>query len=334
MDVLNFSSFAKSIKKGMAKPTNIGITKLLLRFIVGHESVLNTEGQPYNISNYYTNRWWNQHEDIPEPIKKAAASPEIKALAVTYFESEVILKLSPQKEADTYSALLDLIDSDTELAAETRKAFLSHYDKNEMALFLCDTFLYAVQKNNKATNIETNTQIETKVTIEEDIRKLGDLLQRLPKPIQLIPPEDLEEHEMIYISELLAAYSEHEGVRITNKDALVSYPKYKRNFDRQRKDYFAAESVRQFSRDTLTFNKTDEFKVLKDETYNGIIDVCEDEYSSGFTRLNGVMKHVTTIQLNKSLLTKLPGYVSNSEKKGICHLLVNDGDIKWAVDNE
>lgn len=334
MENLNFASFACAIEKGMAKPTHIGITRLLLGLIVDDVNVLNSDGQPYNISNYYVNRWWHQHEDIPGPIKEAAASTEIMSIATAYFENSVIPKLSPQKEGDTYSTLWKLVKQDTDISDDTRQDLLAHYDNNELSKFLAETFLYAIQKNNKGQNTDKVMSKTPSNAIVEDVLKLEELLQRFPRPIKLIPPNNLATHEMIYITELLSAYADHAGIPKINKDDLGNYPKYKKNFDRQRKDYYAAETIRQYSKDTLTISEMDEFDILQEETLDGIIEVYEDEYADGFSRLNNVMKHATTIQLNKSLLSKLPGFISSSEKKGVCHLLVNDGQIKWVSDDE
>lgn len=335
MDILNFSSFAKSIKKGMPKSPMIEITKLLLGLIVNNENVLNINGEPYTINSYYNNRWWHQFDDIPKSIKEAAASTEIMSKATAYFDEEIMTKLSPQKESDMYSSLIDLINDDVYMSENTRNKLLKLYKENDLTEFLKETFLYAIQKNNKAPDNSKDKEHNEKAIssdILEDVNKLEELLQAFPRPISIIPPEDLKDDEMTYISELLAAYAEHAGVDVIDKDKLGDYPNYKKNFERQRKDYYAAETIRQSARDTLTFCKNDEFLILKEETYDGVIDVCEDDYENGFDRLKSVMKHVTTVQLNKSLLCKLPGWISNSEKKGVCHMIVDDGDIKWVND--
>lgn len=334
MDKLNFSSFAKIIKKGVPKSTMIDITNLLLNSITDHESVLNTKGEPYVINNYYTHQWWHQLDDIPTPIKEAAASAKIMSIATAYFENEVIPKLSPQKEIDTYSNLKDLIKYDRDISDDTRNELSSHYDNNNLTEFLKETFLYAVQKINKLPKPSKNPNDNISNIMTEDINELNKLLQRFPKPIPLVPPEDLKDHEMLYISELLAAYSEHNNVDIITQNNITNYPKLKKNFDRQRKDYYAAETIRQSVRDTFAFCDINEFNVLKEESYDGIIDVCEDEYPDGFTRLKEVMRHVTLIQLNKSILLRLPRWIGSSERKGICHMLVNDEQIKWVNQDE
>jgi hypothetical protein len=334
VDTLNFASYAKAIKKGMAKPKNIEVAKLLLGLIVENENVVNSDGGVYNINDNYVSLWWNQHEDIPGPIKIAAASTEIMSEATDYFEERVLTALSPQKEADTYSALLELIERDSNMSRETRNNLISLYNSNELSQFLAETFLYAVQKDNKTQQKDAVSVTPTSISIIDDVNKLNELLQHFPRPVELLPPEQLSDHEMVYISELLAAYANAEGKSRITKDELTTYPKYRKNFERQRKDYYAAETIRESARDVFGLAATDEFNVLKKETCDGIIDVHDVYYPNGFDRLNSVMKHVTTIQLNKSLLTQLPGWISSSEKKGFCHMLVNDREIKWVDDYE
>ncbi|WP_302653318.1 ABC-three component system protein [uncultured Clostridium sp.] len=334
MNILNFASYAKSIKKGIPKASNVEITRLLLNFIVEKNNVVNSKGGLYNINDSYSSLWWNQREDIPAPIKKAAALPEIISEATDYFEDKIINALSPQKDLDTYVSILELIKVDSSIAKDNKNHLISLYEANEIGQFLAQTFLYALQKDNKSSNKTSNTTIPTTTSITDDVNKLTELLKQYPKPVQLIPQDTLDEHEMIYITELLAAYADAEGLSEIEKNNLDKYPKYKKNFARQRKDYYAAETIRQSARDPLGLNATDEFNILKEETLDGIIDVHEDCYSSGFERLNNVMKHVTTIQLNKSWLTRLPGWISNSEKKGFCHMLVNDRQITWVDEDE
>jgi hypothetical protein len=318
----------------MAKPKNIKVAKLLLGLIVENENVVNSDGAVYNINDNYVSLWWNHHEDIPAPIKESAATPEIISEAADYFENKVINALSPQKELDTYSALIELIKSDNSMSTDVRDNLLSLYKNNELSQFLAETFLYAVQKDNKAEEKDAVSKTSSTTSIIDDVKKLNKLLQHFPKPVELLPPEHLNPQEMVYTSELLAAYADAEGISEITKDDLTTYPKYRKNFERQRKDYYAAETILESARDVFGPTATDEFNVLKKETCDGVIDVHDVDYPNGFDRLNSVMTHVTTIQLNKSLLTKLPGWISSSEKKGFRHMLVNDREIKWVDDYE
>jgi hypothetical protein len=77
-----------------------------------------------------------------------------------------------------------------------------------------------------------------------------------------------------------------------------------------------------------------EFGKIKDDAYDGISDVCWDNYDDGFKRLLAVLNQVAQITLTKSFLTQIKDLINNSEKKGICHMLVNDGRIQWVLDDD
>lgn len=175
MAVLNFASFAKAIKEGMANPTQIGITQLLLDFIVCDKNILNSKGEPYNISSYYTNRWWNQHEDIPGPIKEAAASTEIMSKATAYFKNEVISALSSQKESDAYLALYHLVKDDPSIADDYKKKLLDYRDNDDLTAFVSKTFLYAIQKDNRKID---NNRDKAKTTDDINDNRVADATKK------------------------------------------------------------------------------------------------------------------------------------------------------------
>lgn len=134
------------------------------------------------------------------------------------------------------------------------------------------------------------------------------------------------------MTELLKAYAEALGIDELTTDIIDKYSKYNKNLDRQRKDYYSAETIRRFVRDIFTDSK--QFDVLKDEAYDGIIEVYEEDYSNGFERLNAVIKHVSTVSTDKSLLSSKLHCIGNSEKKGVCHMLVNDKRLKWVKNDD
>lgn len=163
-------------------------------------------------------------------------------------------------------------------------------------------------------------------TIFGKIRFGGDVIN-LPNTIE--PPSEIDndEKEMPYIKELLRAYSEKEKIEIENVENLAAYPECKENFNRQRKNYYAIETVERFVRDTFT--NEDELKKLKDEIYEGIIEVHEEKYNNGFERLKADLKQAVKVITNKSLLDSHLKLIGNAERKGTCHKLVNDNRIKW-----
>lgn len=162
-------------------------------------------------------------------------------------------------------------------------------------------------------------------TIYGNIRFGG---RRLNMPDTLSPNETIESTELTYISALLEAYSDALGIQINSIEALKA--KNHRFFDhlnRQRKDYYAAETIRRFVRDTLTDSR--QFDILKEEIYNGIIDTHEQDYDNGYDRLSADLKQAAKVNTSKCILDSKLHCIGNGERKGTCHMLVNDNVIRW-----
>lgn len=79
------------------------------------------------------------------------------------------------------------------------------------------------------------------------------------------------------------------------------------------------------------------FDILKDEIFDSIYETYVDlTLDDGYQRLKNILEIVTKANLNSTILLNIKGLVTIKEKKGICHILVNEGRIKsWvAVDYE
>ena len=76
-----------------------------------------------------------------------------------------------------------------------------------------------------------------------------------------------------------------------------------------------------------------QFQILKEDAYEGIKETYfVENYKNGNERLNAVMIKITSTTLDKSTLAHIKNLIGNKEKKGICHILVNDGVIVSWVD--
>jgi len=155
--------------------------------------------------------------------------------------------------------------------------------------------------------------------------------QKIERPSQINVPQEHEDIELTYIKELFSVYSETIRYKISSISDLTSFARYLNHFQNQRKSFFAAETIRRFVRDT--FSDNDEFDVLKEEVYEGILEICLQDYDNGFERLTTTLQAATQISTSKSLLDSKLHYVGNTERKGICHMLVNDKKIKWVTDD-
>ena len=148
--------------------------------------------------------------------------------------------------------------------------------------------------------------------------RFGTRTPTLPAPLS--PSAEIDPEEMEYVSALLAAYSEELGMIIDTPKALEAYERFFSHFNRQRKDYYSAETIRRFVRDTLI--SSFQFDVLKEEIYNGIIDVHEQDYSTGYKRLVADLQQAAITNTSKSLLDSKLHCIGNCERKGVCHMLV------------
>ena len=58
-------------------------------------------------------------------------------------------------------------------------------------------------------------------------------------------------------------------------------------------------------------------------------------YDSGYDRLIAVLEKITNTRLDLSTLVQIRNLIGNMERKGIYHILVNDGTIQsWVQKDE
>ena len=152
--------------------------------------------------------------------------------------------------------------------------------------------------------------------------------------IQVTPilfSEEIQPEEQKYIAALLEAYASKKGRYSLSMEELKDFDFLYDDLKTQRRYFFDAASVYHAVRDAFV-NGDEEFKKLKDEAYEGIREVYISEYPDGYTRLLGVLTKITSTRFDKSKLMSLTGLIGNPEKKGICHMLVEDGKIKtWVI---
>lgn len=236
---------------------------------------------------------------------------------------------------DVGPALMKLIENPTQIPVEIINNWDS-YCKNGItkteAIDLDDAFTAYI----KAFDFSIVSTYPMSKIIDEHIHTVYGSIRFGGESVhigEVLAPEDcFEKDEMKYITALLEAYSDELGVHIDTVEALKAYSKFFAHFGRQRKDYYSAETIRRFVRDTLTDGK--QFDVLKTEIYDGIIDVHEKDYENGYKRLVADLAQAVQVNTSKSLLDSKLNCVGNSVRKGVCHMLVNDDKIRWVETDE
>lgn len=163
------------------------------------------------------------------------------------------------------------------------------------------------------------------------IERRGDKLHISGEVItihQSLVPDDVGRHELDYIRALYEAYAEKLGRETFTSEDVASLPRrYSENYKEQRMAYYSAVSIERSVRDIFDDGE-DEFIRLKDDAWHGINTTYWKDYSDGYARLNAVLEKITSTTLDSSVLSQMRNLIGNLEKKGICHILVNDGVIE------
>lgn len=95
------------------------------------------------------------------------------------------------------------------------------------------------------------------------------------------------------------------------------------HFNDSRVEFYSAEGLRTFSRDTLP---PGEFEKLQDEVRSGIKDDLRGAHADGYGRVVAVVKTARVLPLTSHpLITR----IHNRDRGGICHQLANDGKVRW-----
>lgn len=137
------------------------------------------------------------------------------------------------------------------------------------------------------------------------------------------PPSHPVAAEAVYIRCLLDAYGDHAKVQLDDIQGLQNHPLLNEHFGDSRREFYCAESLRTFSRDTLP---PGEFERLQDEIQSGVNDEIRTPHDDGYRRMLAVVKLAKRLQItDHALITR----TSTRDRGGICHQLANDEKVKW-----
>lgn len=148
----------------------------------------------------------------------------------------------------------------------------------------------------------------------------GGLPQRpVPAPV----PSDVAPHEMVYVEKLRQAYESNVNATIPDIPAISKYRRLSRHFEYQRRAFYSAESLREFSKDTVPAGT---FEALQQDMEDGLQPVLAAQHNTSFDRLNETLSQAVAIPLTANPLAIVS---TSADKSGICHQLANDNRIDW-----
>lgn len=313
---------------------NKDVTELLLSLVIDNVDITNQTGDVFVVTDKMASDLLSFKINLQKKIISASSDRIVFDAASDFFADAVIPVLVPELMDDMLFELSSLISSDNEISIKKKTELLGTAQRESLEKFMSDLFLYAINRINRQTTLEAYSDTGTKISSAiADMKKLDEILTNMPKPKAIPVPDTPSIDEMIYVTELLAVYAEATGKTELQISDLTALPKYKSDHERRRKDYYSAETIRAGTRDSFGDKEDVQFNVLKEETFDGVIDVCSQDFSNAMTRLNEVMSQAVLVPINRCLLSKL-NWISGREKKGVCHFLVNDGQIKWVIDDD
>jgi hypothetical protein len=142
------------------------------------------------------------------------------------------------------------------------------------------------------------------------------------------PPAIPAPHEATYVRQLLNAYGDrlHQAIAdINDLVDLVDGSDFQEHFADSRIEFYSAESLRTFSRDTLP---PGEFERLQDEVFSGIRDAVRAGHPDGYSRVLAVVATARALQLTDHPLVSC---LSVRDRGGVCHQLANDNKVRWTT---
>lgn len=329
MEQITFSSICKVFRTHSEKDMST-ISRNFLKLITDCDSVKDSGGKRYSFKPKELIEFFKGQASIYSNIKNAVKNISVVEHIKFCFIDTIdylIGENDEDRQNDVYNDLVDLVNKDKTIDLKAKKDFLQY---KTLDLLGKNLFIYAIQNENKTNPKKVKSKKE--LSIQETQNKIIELIKRLPKPIQIDIPNEIKESEITYVTAILEAFAEDAEVDVITKDDLVlkkEYKKYRVKLERFRSDFYKAESIRESLKDTGLEKQIGTFQKLEDDTYDAIIDKVEEEYPTSYKRLTSVLNHVTTVSLN-SLISAV-NWIGNSEKKGICHILVNERRIKWKL---
>ena len=126
--------------------------------------------------------------------------------------------------------------------------------------------------------------------------------------------------------QLLEAYSSHLGRSLTNVEDLTGHMSLRNHFARQRENFYRAEALRQFERDSLPSDAG--FESLKSEIHTGVIDVCEGSHADGYACVKATVQAAMALPITSYVLVD---HLEIADKAGICHHLANEERLRWVT---
>jgi hypothetical protein len=136
------------------------------------------------------------------------------------------------------------------------------------------------------------------------------------------PPVEVQAIETNYVRALLDAYEHRLGTPLTTP-AELNHQDLGAHFARSRHEFYSAESLREFSRDSVPAGT---FESLLDDVHSGVVDVEQAQHTDAVERVLAVVKQAKALHITSNALIKV---TRPADQGGMCHQLANDFRLRW-----
>ncbi len=136
-------------------------------------------------------------------------------------------------------------------------------------------------------------------------------------------PDEILAHEMVYVEKLRSAYETSAGKPLPDISHITNSRRLSRHFELQRRAFYSAESLREFSKDTVPAGT---FEAMQQDVEDGIHPILAKRFETPLDRLNETLAQAVQLPLTNNPLVAV---CTNSDRSGVCHQLANDDRIDW-----
>lgn len=150
MSEFTISAYITVLKEGM-QDTQENVTRTLF------DSVCLFMSNPVDLKPKFITSLIQQKVEVQNEIKKASADPKIIAEAKNYFDDVVFPKININLVDDICHRLTLLYSNDTSVPSNKKADLDNLLTSNDLGNFLCQCFLYALNRDNKSLEHELRT---------------------------------------------------------------------------------------------------------------------------------------------------------------------------------
>lgn len=324
--ILNYKSYYEAFKIGVIDNGFTAVARVLFYPIFKNHTVCDENGTPYEADNTYSSRWGNGQIPIQIEIQQAASDNAMLQAMIEHFNNKVVpYELSDALKDEMYDAMVELVEQ-CDLRESKKKQLLKYYNDGKIGEFLARVFQRSLLGNNKVapTRKRKSASDEKSESLDEFN---GIIRDRFRKPETEVPDE-IQDEELGYVCELYSAYSDAHQVPVSSPEDLDGI-ECREHFERQRKNYYLAETIHRKVRDSICKDEDNGFATLKDEVETGVYEISQKKYPNGLEKANAVLDRAGIIPISVNTQNILFNWIGAGEKKGVCHMLVNENRLRW-----